>query len=56
MVFEIEYCGIEAVYVEKEFVAQPYTSTTKEETIKEVIESNVVNKRKTMKVRISKRR
>jgi len=45
------------VYVEKDLVPQvPYESEHKEISLKEVEESKVINTRKTMKVRISRRR
>lgn len=47
----------EIQYVEKDFVARiPYESEFKDENIKEVEESEVINKRKTLKLRVSKRR
>lgn len=53
---EAEGEGEEVVYVEKDFVAKPYESQFKEETLKEVTESNVINTRSLLKVRISKKR
>lgn len=45
------------VYVEKDFVAKvPYVSEFVEETMREVIESKPINTRKTLKIRISRRR
>lgn len=45
------------VYVEKDLVARvPYESETKEQTLKEVNEAKVINTRRTLKVRISRRR
>ena len=45
------------VYVEKDLVARvPYESESKEETLREVNESKVVNTRRPLKVRISRRR
>jgi WD40 repeat protein len=53
---EAEGEGEEVVFVEKEFVAQPYESKFKDATLQEVTESNIINTRKPLKVRISKKR
>lgn len=44
------------VYIEKDFVAKPYNSEFVEETTQEVEKSKVINSRKPIKVRVSRRR
>lgn len=53
---EAEGEGEEAVFVEKDFVAKPYVSQFGDSTFNEVRDSNVINTRKPLKVRISKKR